>query len=136
MPKNTGASRSGVDGAAPLAALRAFLKLESAGSIMLRSAAALALLLDNSPLAESYRGLLELHAGVTLGPLALEKSLLHWINDGLMAVFFLLVGLEIKREVLEGELSSARQVALPGLCALGGMAAPALVYLGFTWATP
>lgn len=120
----------------PLQALREFLKLESAGGILLLVAAALALILDNSPLAAHYQALLELHFGVTLGSIAFDQSLLHWINDGLMAVFFLLVGLEIKREVLEGELSSARQVALPGLCALGGMAAPALVYLGFNWATP
>jgi NhaA family Na+:H+ antiporter len=112
-----------------LAAVRAFLRLESAGGILLLVAAAAALIIDNSALADGYRGLLELQAGVTLGPLGLEKSLLHWINDGLMAVFFLLVGLEIKREILEGELSSLRQVALPGLCALGGMAAPAAVYL-------
>ena len=138
MPKNSaGDPRSTVDaGPAPVAALRAFLKLESAGGILLLIAAAAALLLDNSPLAETYRSLLELHAGVTLGPLALEKSLLHWINDGLMAVFFLLVGLEIKREILEGELSSVRQVALPGLCALGGMAAPAAIYLLINRDTP
>jgi NhaA family Na+:H+ antiporter len=120
----------------PLQALREFLRLESAGGILLLIAAALALMLDNSPLSLRYQELLKLPFGLTLGPLALQKSLLHWINDGLMAVFFLLVGLEIKREVLEGELSSARQVALPGLCALGGMAAPALVYLLFNWATP
>ncbi|HVZ00240.1 MAG TPA: Na+/H+ antiporter NhaA [Dongiaceae bacterium] len=137
MPKIDGDTRPAVAGApAPLAALRAFLALESAGGILLLIAAAAALLLDNSPLSPTYRSLLELHAGVTLGSLALEKSLLHWINDGLMAVFFLLVGLEIKREVLEGELSSARQVALPGLCALGGMAAPAAIYLLINRATP
>ena len=121
---------------APLEALREFLKLESAGGILLLIAAALALILDNSPLAALYQALLHFSFGPTLGPLVLEKSLLHWINDGLMAVFFFLVGLEIKREVLEGELSSARQVALPGLCALGGMAAPALVYLAVNWTTP
>jgi NhaA family Na+:H+ antiporter len=99
-------------------------------------AAAIALILDNSPLAPHYQALLELPAGVTLGTLALQKTLLHWINDGLMAVFFFLVGLEIKREVLEGELSSLRQIALPGICALGGMAAPALVYLFFNHASP
>jgi len=120
----------------PLQALREFLKLESAGGILLLIAAALALIVSNSPLSDYYEALLELHLGPTIGALSLEKSLLHWINDGLMAVFFLLVGLEIKREVLEGELSSARQIALPGLCALGGMAMPALVYLGFTWTTP
>ena len=113
----------------PLQAVRAFLRLESAGGILLLGAAAVALLVDNSPWGAAYRALLELDAGVTLGRLALEKSLLHWINDGLMAVFFLLVALEIKREILEGELSSLRQVALPGLCAMGGMAAPAAVYL-------
>jgi len=129
--KSTGKPRIAAEprAAAPLQALRDFLKLEAAGGILLLVAAAIALLLDNSPLADAYRGLLELHAGITLGPLGLGKSLLHWINDGLMAVFFLLVGLEIKREILEGELSSLRQVALPGLCALGGMAAPAAVYL-------
>jgi NhaA family Na+:H+ antiporter len=120
----------------PLQALREFLKLESAGGILLLAAAALALILSNSPLASLYEALLELHLGPTLGPLSLEKSLLHWINDGLMAVFFFLVGLEIKREVVEGELSSARQVALPGLCAVGGMLAPALVYLAFNWTVP
>src|SRR3954464_9775309 len=120
----------------PLQALREFLKLESAGGILLLAAAALALGLSNSPLASLYQTLLDLHFGPTLGPIVLEKSVLHWINDGLMAVFFFLVGLEIKREVVEGELSTARQVALPGLCALGGMAVPALVYLAFNWATP
>jgi len=120
----------------PLQALREFLKLESAGGILLLAAAALALILDNSPFAAHYESLLKLPFGLTLGPLVLEKTLLHWINDGLMAVFFFLVGLEIKREVLEGELSSARQVALPGLCAVGGMAAPALVYLALNWTTP
>jgi NhaA family Na+:H+ antiporter len=120
----------------PLQALREFLRLQSAGGILLLLAAALALVISNSPLSPQYRMLLELHVGPTFGPLSLDQSLLHWINDGLMALFFFLVGLEIKREVLEGELSSPRQVALPGLCAVGGMAAPALVYLGFTWATP
>jgi NhaA family Na+:H+ antiporter len=120
----------------PLQALREFLKLESAGGILLLAAAALALIISNSPLAWLYEGLLELDLGVTLGSFAFQKTLIHWVNDGLMAVFFLLVGLEIKREVLEGELSSARQVALPGFCALGGMAMPALVYLAFNWTVP
>ncbi|WP_395021854.1 Na+/H+ antiporter NhaA [Dongia sp.] len=120
----------------PLQALRDFVRLESAGGILLLIAAALALVISNSPLAWLYEGLLELDLGVTLGTFAFQKTLIHWINDGLMAVFFFLVGLEIKREVLEGELSSARQVALPGLCALGGMAMPALVYLAFNWTVP
>jgi NhaA family Na+:H+ antiporter len=119
-----------------LQALREFLRLESAGGILLLIASVFALILDNSPLAPYYQEMLEMPAGGGIGRLFLEKSLLHWINDGLMAVFFFLVGLEIKREVLEGELSSLRQVALPGFCAMGGMAMPALVYLFFNHATP
>jgi NhaA family Na+:H+ antiporter len=84
----------------PLQAVQEFLKLESAGGILLLLAAAAALVFSNSPLASQYEGLLHLPLGVTLGPLDLHKDLLHWINDGLMAVFFFLVGLEIKREVL------------------------------------
>jgi len=120
----------------PLQAVREFLKLEAAGGILLLIAAALALILDNSPLSPHYQALLQMPMGVTLGPLALHKMLLEWVNDGLMAVFFFLVGLEIKREVLDGELSSAAQVALPGLCAIGGVVAPALVFFLFNRATP
>src|SRR3569832_1958493 len=92
MPKHADTEGPAAAGlaTAPLAALRAFLRLEAAGGILLLVAAAAALLLDNSPLAESYRSLLELHAGVTLGPLGLEKSLLHWFFVGLLVVFFLL----------------------------------------------
>jgi len=136
MPSDNGSGGTPPTLPVPLQALREFLKLESAGGILLLVAAALALVLSNSPLASTYEALLELHVGPTLGPIVFDKSLLHWINDGLMAVFFFLVGLEIKREVVEGELSSVRQVALPGLCAVGGMAVPALVYLAFNWATP
>jgi NhaA family Na+:H+ antiporter len=136
MSREKQAGGTGAGLPVPLQALRDFLKLESAGGILLLIAAALALVISNSPLAWLYEGLLELDLGVTLGTFAFQKTLLHWVNDGLMAVFFFLVGLEIKREVLEGELSSARQVALPGLCALGGMAMPALVYLAFNWTTP
>lgn len=113
----------------PLSLIREFLKLEAAGGVLLVIAAALALILSNSPVAGLYDSLLHLPVGIRIGPLALQESLLHWINDGLMAVFFFLVGLEIKREVLEGELSSRRQIALPGLAALGGMAAPAMIYV-------
>jgi NhaA family Na+:H+ antiporter len=136
MPSDHGSGGTPPTLPLPLQALREFLKLESAGGILLLAAAALALVISNSPLASHYETLLALHFGPTLGPVSLDKSLLHWINDGLMAVFFFLVGLEIKREVVEGELSSARQVALPGLCALGGMAVPALVFLAFNWAVP
>ena len=98
-----------------------FLQSEAAGGIVLMIAAALALLAANSPLSQSYFSVL----AVKLAGL----SVLHWINDGLMAVFFLLVGLEMKRELVAGELSSWRKRALPAFAALGGMAAPALIYL-------
>jgi NhaA family Na+:H+ antiporter len=117
----------------PLAAVRDFLKWESAGSVVLLGAAVLAMVLSNSPAAGLYDALLHLPFGVTLGSVGLTKPLLLWINDGLMAVFFFLVGLEIKREVLEGELSSLSQLALPGLAAIGGMMAPALIFIAFNW---
>ena len=120
----------------PLGAVRDFLKWESAGSVVLLAAALLAMLLSNSPLAGLYQSLLDLPFGVTLGAVGLTKPLLLWINDGLMAVFFFLVGLEIKREVLEGELSSLPQLALPGLAAIGGMAVPALIFVAVNWPHP
>jgi NhaA family Na+:H+ antiporter len=104
-----------------VSALREFLSGQASAGLLLMGAAVLALILANGPLARNYAETLHLD----LGPL----SLLHWINDGLMAVFFLLVGLEIKREFLDGQLSSPRRRMLPGLAALGGMAAPAAVYL-------
>jgi NhaA family Na+:H+ antiporter len=113
-----------------------FLRLESASGLLLIGAAALALLLDNSPLAWLYDGLLEVPMSVRIGALKLDKPLLLWINDGLMAVFFLLVGLEIKREILKGELSSRATAALPALAAVGGMVAPALVFLAVNQEVP
>ena len=107
------------------------LKHEAAGGVLLMLAAAAALVLDNSPLAHLYDALLTVLMVVQIGGLALEKPLLLWINDGLMALFFLLVGLEIKREFLDGNLSSRRQALQPALAALGGMAAPALIYAAF-----
>lgn len=95
------------------------------------AAAALALVVANSPLAGAYFGALDVKLGFSIGPFALYETVLHWINDGLMALFFLLVGLEIKREILDGELSRPSRVVLPGLAALGGLAAPALIYLAF-----
>jgi len=104
-----------------VSALRAFLRSEAAGGVLLMIAAAAALVVANSPLAEGYFHALHAY----LGPLSVE----HWVNDGLMAVFFLLVGLEIKREVVDGELSTWPRRALPGFAALGGMVVPALIYL-------
>ncbi len=109
-------------------ALREFLRLESAGGMILVSAAILALVLANSPFADQYTRMLGLNLTITVEGFGVSKPLLLWINDGLMAVFFLLVGLELKREVVEGELSSPDQIALPALAAIGGLAVPALIY--------
>jgi NhaA family Na+:H+ antiporter len=109
--------------AKPLSALRDFLKSQASGGLVLMAAAALALVVANSPLAPGYFAALHLY----LGPL----SIAHWINDGLMAVFFLLVGLEIKREVLDGQLASWNRRILPGVAALGGMTVPAIIFLAF-----
>ncbi len=112
----------------PIDSLARLLKHDAAGGVLLMLAAVLALVLDNSPLAWLYDGLLTVPVVVQVGVLTLQKPLLLWINDGLMALFFLLVGLEIKRELLNGSLSSWDQAVLPALGALGGMAAPALIY--------
>lgn len=118
------------------AAIREFLKLESASGIILVGAAAVALALSNSPLSGLYNLLIDTPLEIRLGALEIAKPLLLWINDGLMAIFFLLVGLEIKREVLDGQLSSLGQVALPGIAAIGGMAVPALIYVFFNFNNP
>ncbi len=109
-------------------ALGEFFRLESAGGILLIAAAALALLCANSPLEEFYDGFREMPVAVRFGPLEIAKALLLWINDGLMAIFFLLVALEIKREALSGQLSSRDQLVLPLLCAIAGVAAPAAIF--------
>jgi len=116
-----------------LSPLQQFLKLESAGGIVLCAAAAIALVLANSTLAPYYAQLLDLPVAVQIGGFSLAKPLLLWVNDGLMAIFFMLVGLEVKRAVVEGELSSVSNAALPVIAALGGMAGPALVYLACNW---
>ncbi len=116
--------------------LPALLKHEAAGGVLLMLAAAAALALDNSPLAHLYDALLTVPVVVQVGTLALGKPLLLWINDGLMALFFLLVGLEIKRELLDGNLSSWRQAVLPAMGAVGGMAAPTLIYTALNAGDP
>ncbi|MER9980089.1 Na+/H+ antiporter NhaA [Mesorhizobium sp. M0103] len=108
--------------------LREFLDSEAAGGLILMAAAALALIVANSPLGEAYFSALHAY----LGPLSVS----HWINDGLMAVFFLLVGLEIKREMLDGQLSTWPRRVLPGIAAAGGMAVPALVYVAINRNNP
>lgn len=117
-------------------AVREFLGLEAAGGILLVIAAAVALVWVNLPFGHIYEGLLQTPVEVRLGALQIGKPLLLWINDGLMAVFFLLVGLEIKRELLIGELSSVRRAALPAIGAVGGMAVPALVYIALAAGDP
>ena len=111
--------------------LREFLKLESSAGIVLMACAALALVISNSPAATLYTQVLDLHLAVTVDGQGIDKPALLWINDGLMAAFFLLVGLEIKREMLEGELSNRAQIALPAIGATGGFVLPALIYAWF-----
>ena len=118
------------------AAVRDFMKLESASGILLLMAAIAAMLVANSPLAYLYDALLDTTVAIQVGTLSIDKPLLLWVNDGLMAVFFFLVGLEIKREVMEGELSSFSQVVLPGMGALGGMLVPAAIYAWINWGDP
>jgi Na+:H+ antiporter, NhaA family len=105
-----------------------FLRLESAGGLVLIAAALVALAISNSPLAGAYRDVLSLPLEIRVGALELGKPLHLWIDDGLMAIFFLLVGLEIKREVMQGELSSVSQIGLPLAAAVAGMVVPAALY--------
>ncbi len=120
----------------PLDSLKTFLKLESASGILLMIAAVAAMAVANSPAQALYQALFEVPVEVRIGALQIAKPLLLWINDGLMAVFFLLVGLELKREVLEGNLSDPSQIALPAVAALGGMLLPAGIYAFFNWGDP
>ena len=119
-----------------LKSLREFLRLESASGILLVVAAILAMLVENSPLSYLYNALLGTPVEIRIGDFEIAKPLLLWINDGLMAVFFFLIGLEIKRELLAGELSDPSKVVLPVLGAVGGMAVPALIYSAFNWGDP
>ncbi|CAA9454481.1 MAG: Na+/H+ antiporter NhaA type [uncultured Rubrobacteraceae bacterium] len=114
---------------------QAFADRASSGGILLIVTAIVALVWSNSPWGESYTGLWGTELSVGLGPFSIEEDLTHWINDGLMAVFFLVVGLEIKREILVGELSSPRRAALPLAAAVGGAVLPALIYVLITFGT-
>ena len=110
--------------------LREFLRLESAGGILLVVAMAIAMIVVNTGLWPLYKGLLAIPLEIRIGEFEIAKPLLLWINDGLMAIFFFLIGLEVKREVMEGELSDPAQIMLPAVAAVGGVVVPALV---FTW---
>lgn len=116
--------------------IKEFFRMESAGGLMLVIAAMIAMGLANSPYAGVYTDFLQAPVQIKLGALDINKPLLLWINDGLMAVFFFLVGMEIKREFLDGELSSFSSVALPGFAAVGGMIVPALIYVALNWSEP
>ncbi len=112
----------------PKSALRAFLRSEASGGLVLMAAAAAAMIVANSPLGDGYARILENH----VGPLSVR----HWVDDALMVLFFLLVGLEIKRELVDGHLSSWADRALPSIAAISGMAVPAAVYLAIAGGTP
>jgi len=111
--------------------IQSFIQKESSAGILLIIITILALFLQNSFLSDFYNGFLHTHVEIRFGDLQIAKPLILWVNDGLMAVFFFLIGLEVKREVLEGQLSSLSQIALPGIAAVGGMIVPALIYLMF-----
>jgi NhaA family Na+:H+ antiporter len=119
-----------------LRSIKEFYEKESSTGILLMLVTIVALLVRNSPLAGAYHSFLNTPVEVRFGALQLAKPLLLWINDGLMAVFFLLVGLEVKRELLRGSLSSWQQAALPVIAAAGGMLVPALIYVGFNHRDP
>ena len=123
-------------GASPLDAIREFLKLESASGILLVAAGAVAMLAANTALSGWYESLLQVPFKIQLGEFKLDKPILLWINDLLMAIFFLLVGLEIKREVVMGELSERDKIALPAVAAVGGMVVPAAIYAALNWQDP
>jgi Na+:H+ antiporter, NhaA family len=116
--------------------LMRFLHIESAGGIVLLASAAVALVLANSRLADPFLSLWQIHAGVSIGNFSLDLSLQHWINDGLMTIFFFVVGLEVKRALSVGELRDIRDAALPVAAALGGMIVPAAFYLLLQHKTP
>ncbi|MBD1545145.1 Na+/H+ antiporter NhaA [Roseibium aggregatum] len=117
-------------------AISDFLKMEATGGLFLVAATVLAMVMANSSLLDTYTAFLGIPVAVQFGELEIAKPLLLWINDGLMAIFFFLVGLEIKREFRIGELSSPAQVALPGLAAIGGILVPAGIYTLFNLSDP
>lgn len=111
------------------ATFKNFFRLEAAGAILLLIAAALAMILNNSPLADLYQAFLDTPVEIRIGALQIAKPLFLWVNDGLMAVFFFMIGMEVKREVLVGELSQPSQLSLPLIAGIGGIALPAGIYV-------
>ena len=117
----------------PLEILRKFFRLKSAAGILLLLAAIAAIVVENSFLSDSYSKLLHSSISFKISNFAIDKDLHHWINDGLMAIFFLLVGLEIKRELIQGHLSTRQQFSLPAVAAIGGITVPAIIYISLNF---
>lgn len=113
--------------------IRSFLKLESAGGILLIAATVLALVFANTELTAAYKAFLQIPVEIRFAEFKIYKPLLLWVNDGLMAVFFFLIGLELKRELIDGELSQPNKLILPVVAAVGGMVVPAAIYAWFNW---
>jgi NhaA family Na+:H+ antiporter len=120
----------------PVTTIKEFLQKESASGLLLIGAAVFAMVAENSLFKPFYDALLNTPVGVRVGALEIDKPLLLWINDGLMAVFFFLVGMEIKRELLDGELSDPARIVLPGIAAIGGMVVPAAIFIYFNYGDP
>jgi len=119
-----------------LRAIDRFFKHDAAGGILLMLSAILALVVANSALSPYYESFLNTYLRIEIGETGLAKPLILWINDGLMAIFFFLVGLELKHEIMEGKLKNPRDVVLPGMAAVGGMVVPALIYAALNWSNP
>ena len=117
----------------PIEIIRKFFKLKAAPGILLLMAAIVAILVENSFLSDSYSKLLHSSLNINISNFSIEKDLHHWINDGLMAIFFLLVGLEIKRELVQGHLSTREQFSLPAVAAIGGITIPAIIYISLNF---
>ena len=117
----------------PIEIIRKFFKLKSAPGILLLLSAIAAIFVENSFLSDSYSKLLHTSININISNFAIDKDLHHWINDGLMAIFFLLVGLEIKREVVQGHLSTREQFSLPAIAAIGGITIPAIIYISLNF---
>jgi len=131
-----GCSAAAAKAARVLDRMKEFLHMEATGGILLMAAAAAALILANSPLGDLYVAFQEIPGVVQVGPLELSKPLLLWVNDLWMAVFFFLIGLEIKREFLEGQLSTRSEIFLPAVAAVGGMIIPSGIYAFLNWGNP
>ncbi len=112
------------------------IRHEAAGGVVLMLAAAVAMIIANSPFNEAYQALFDKKFSVLIDGVGISKPIILWVNDGLMAIFFFLIGLELKREMLEGKLRNPRDIILPGFAALGGMAVPAMIFAYVNWNSP